>query len=187
MKAIIFLLANISIIFFFSCDNEQTTENLKKYDINEILNDSNWIEITDTIDVKDQIKCLAQPLIQNKGLVFQSEQDYKELWEKSIMEYPDWIINCDGITQYDSSKVKYRSPNLNFKIRTVLGYSFCKGGIFQWTKHIYRNDKIKGCLFMVNVLMFDYDDVLSGYLGWASVPKIPDDYKIEFDTTLTYK
>ncbi|MFC2130888.1 hypothetical protein ACFLSQ_05595 [Bacteroidota bacterium] len=184
MKKIIILLAAVSVVIFLSCYQEQATQTQQKIDLSAILSDSNWVEITDTVDVTDQIKCLAQPLIQNKGTVFQSENDYKDLWEKSVTEYPDMVINCYGVNVYDSTKVKYQIPDINFNERTVLGYSIVTGPA-KWTRCLYMNEQNKLYLHLVHVEIIAHNFRGDGYWCWVSVPKIPDNYKIMFDTTVT--
>jgi len=184
MKAIIFILANISILLFLSCNYEQVTETPKKYDMNTILNDSNWVEIIDTIDVTDQIICLAQELIQGKGTVLQSENYYRELWEKSITEYPMSIINCNNVYVYDSNKVKYETPNVNLNERTVLGY-FVITGIANTYRYIYKNDKTNEYLYLLKIRSTSPNYRGDGYFAWTSVPKITEKYSVIFDTTNT--
>ena len=121
MKKIILIVIGLLLIILLSCGKEQTTQTTQKFDLNKILLDTNWVEITDTVDVTEQIKCLAQPLTQNNGIIFQSENDYKNLWEQSVTDYPEWVINCYGLSVFDSTKVNYQTPDINFIERTVIG------------------------------------------------------------------
>ena len=186
MKKLIMLLSLATAVILIACGQKQPTENENNYSLIKILNDSNWVEVTDTVDVTDQIKCLAQNLF-NWGIVFQSENDYRGLWDISISKYPDNIINCNGLYKYDSTKVKYQTPNINFNERTVLGFFIITGPSIR-TRHIYKNDSLKECLFE---LFIKYKSGIrncrgDGYYAWVSIPKIPSDYKIRFDTTITY-
>ncbi len=184
MKPLTSLILAIIIVATLSCQKEQPTKYTQNIDLNTILNDSNWVEVTDTVDVKHEIICLAQELIQHKGTVLQSENDYKELWELSVKDYPNSIVNCNRVYRYDSTIVKYKTPNVEFNDRTVLGFSVMTG-ISNRTRHIYSNDITKEYLYLLNIELTSYAKRGDTYFAWTSVPKIPSDYKVDFDTTIT--
>jgi hypothetical protein len=165
-------------ILFISCSQDEST----KYENPPIILDENWVEITDTIDVINEITCLSAPLIK-WGTVINSEKDYNDLWERSINEYPNELINCNEL-RYDSTKVKFKKPNVDFNERTVLGFSVMTG-ISNRNRHIYVNDSKKEYLYLLDIELTSYAERGDGYFGWTSIPKIPSDYKIKFDTTIT--
>ncbi|MFH1050079.1 MAG: hypothetical protein V1779_04000 [bacterium] len=186
MKTIIFITATLSIILFLSCGYEPVSQIQKNYDLNEILSDSNWIEITDTVDVTNQIKCLSRTFI-NWGNVLQYENDYLELWNKSLIEIKEnnfnmvHIINCENNVIYDSSKFKYNKPTIDFSNRTVLGFYVSTGRAY-FLRRIFINNQSKELFYSLIIQPKSGELILIGYLQWTSIPKIALDYNFMFDT-----
>jgi hypothetical protein len=183
MKNLIIIVIGILCFFLLECRQEPVSQSQKDYSLDEILSDSNWVEITDTVDVTDQIKCLAQNLLK-WGLVLQSENDYRDLWNISMNEYPDNIVFCDGIYRYDSTKVKYKKPNINFNERTVLGF-FITTGPAKWYRNIYKNENTKEYIYILHVERTSLNKTGDGYRKWVSIPKTFGEYKVIFDSTFT--
>jgi len=183
MKTLISLVIAIIIVATLSCQKEQATKYTQNIDMNTILNDSNWVEVTDTIDVTHEIICLAEDILR-WGIVLQSESEYKEMWEKSVRDYPNDIINCNKVYVYDSTIVKYKTPNVDFNNRSVLGF-FVRTTLANKFRYIYKNEKTKEYLYLLNLELTSFNKIGDGYFAWTSVPKIPIDYKVSFDTTIT--
>jgi hypothetical protein len=185
MKAIL-ILSILMVSMMLACSNEQTTQSHSPFSLYQIETDSNWVELTDTIDVLNEISCLSCQLIQ-WGVVFNSENDYHALWEKSINEYPDDVGICYGkhFNRY-SPKPQYISPNIDFGNRSVLGFHYITGWPVKFNRHIFINDHLKEYLFTLDIRQPSIvNEIGSGYSQWTSIPKIKIDYSVLFDTTIS--
>lgn len=187
MKAKIILLSVLSVLFLlviFACSKEQLTET-QHVNLQEIQNDSNWVEILDTINVTDKITCLASSLI-HWGTVFNSENDYKLIWDKSVNDYPEEIGMCNGMKFNPKlSKPQFYITNINFNERTVLGFDLMTGPA-KCQRHIFINDNKKKYLYELQIKVTSNNDRGDGYYNWISISKLKSGYSISFDTTIVH-
>lgn len=173
MKTILVLIS-IMILGLYSCEKESTSaiQEEKKYTLEEILADTNWVEITDTIYI---------PTWQFLGYSYLNTD-----WElntlkviKSRTEY------YDIDTKSDTSAIGYTKNNLNldidFNARSIIGIKI----------EISRRDKVYRKLFVNNIInqyqyfAIDTDSIrqLDGEqdYNFIIIPKLKNNYKIYGD------
>ncbi len=178
-QSIIFCAVMIAAIML-SCKQEHATQ-FSNYDKYSIANDTNWVEVTDTINVK--LKCLDLILAKN-GVVIKSEADYQNLWNQSIETIRWWKDRPDPDTIYQDCN-NYSPINIDFDKFSILGYTTITG-IAETVRNIYINDKSKTYLHLVHITKIRLEARGDGYFNWVSIPKVKSGYQVLFDTTWSY-
>jgi hypothetical protein len=164
MKKIIILIVIATSILFIACNENESI----KYE-------DKWIEITDTANV--ELRCLDCD-VYREGRIIRTEEDYKSLWQMSVDTYPPnhpWG-DC----------TQYISPDFDFDNRDLLGVCIVTG-IANTYRKIFINHYLKECLFTLDIEVVSNALRGDAYSKWTSIPKIPENYKVTFDSTVTYK
>jgi hypothetical protein len=170
MRTIIFLLANIITLLFFSCGYEQATQATKKYDLKTILNDSNWVEVLDTISFN--IECLDADKMAEKYVIRDTSEYkilYDAIWSGDIYE------KCQ----------EYELPFINFERYSLLGLLTLTGPC-KIKRMIFINDIEKKYFYQIEITITSLEKILFTNQNWLLVPKIKSEYEIIFDTTMKY-
>lgn len=151
-------------VLFISCSQDEST----KYE-------DQWIEVVDTVNI--DLRCIDCD-VYRKGEVIRTEEDYKTLWEMSSDTYPPnhpWG-DC----------TEYISPDFDFENYDLLGVCIVTG-IAKIYRKILINHYLKECLFTLDIEVVSNEMRGDVYYGWTSIPKLPKDYKVIFDSSVTYK
>lgn len=170
MKIIIIALTFTASLIINACNTHQSTE-YADYKLQQILGDNSWVEITDTIDVHRL--CLQLELM-NNGIVMNSEDDYKAIYDKS-----------DTTLWFGDECRIYKRSNFDFSDRSILGFHI---GFYlsEVKSYIFINDRLKKYLFLMHINQLSHAKVRHPYYRIVSIPKIKEGYSIDFDTTLTF-
>jgi hypothetical protein len=168
---------SISLIFILSCKNQ--TESIKNEGIPSkymITDTSNWIEITDTINI--DFRCIDWQQIQY-GAILNSEIEYKTYFDSSVISK---TLPKDTMYNHWGDCTQYISSNFDFTNRSVLGFAIITG--FAKTKRqIFINDQSKKYLYLLSINRINNDEIGIGYYKWVSIPKVKEGYSVIFDTT----
>ncbi|TAL69800.1 MAG: hypothetical protein EPN82_04035 [Bacteroidetes bacterium] len=162
MKKIIFLsILFVAVIFGISCQETETTA--PTYDKHNIQNDTNWVEITDTIHFYSA--CL-----------FMGQNKY----------FTSFVINdsntYNNLKYYDAYCNDSKYPYIDFAKKTLLIYSFEHGCIWDDYYHVYRNDIYKKYLFLIVRDIKEPVWILEKTATGIIIPKIKNNYTVDFDT-----
>ncbi|MGA2298435.1 MAG: hypothetical protein ABSG15_12890 [FCB group bacterium] len=156
MKTILIIsFSIISLIFYFSCKENSPVSPI--YDKHNIQNDSNWVEIIDTMIIIPN--CMYDNSPQPPYIINDSNE------YKSIL--------------LDSCFVG-RRPWVDFSKRTVLG-NVTQTNVTDFKYQIFKDDKLKLILYLIEIdVVYNFGFVSKLHL--ISIPKISNDYKVYFDT-----
>ncbi len=175
MRAIVnaVILILIGVVLFFSCESDEknSTQSDNTYQLRNILNDSNWIEMTDTFSVN--IICIDYDIINNNDrYIIKSDIEYKNMYYSIKSNY--------------QSCLNYQLPIIDFNKYTLLGY-ITKNYPHDIKQTIYKNEYEKKYVYVVNVTITSFNKILITKTNWLLVPKIPSDYSVEVLYTLNYR
>ncbi len=178
MKILLNLIIALSLLAVLSCQKDQATNQSEEFDLDQILNNSNWVEITDTINHKPADKDYAIMPIYNDsgGVVINS-------WEEIIKVYKKYLPEGYG-SSADTVALK-GDPLIDYTNRTLIIYHFSYGGGAEIRIRVFRNDRIKQAKCIIET-GFPRKYVLTTYYYCFSVSKIPEDYTFEFIRTKNY-
>lgn len=168
-------------IFLVTCSKEQPTNLSSNYDKYQIQNDSDWVEITDTMNIN--VLCLDPSLIYT-GKVIMNDNDYRDLWNKSSGFIEMWKNLRHPDSLYAKCK-EYTDLNIDFQRYSLLGFAIITG-IAETNRYVYVNHKRKEYLHLLHIIDTSNYKRGDAYYKWVAVPKIPGDYLVKFDTILTY-
>ena len=170
MKNIILIIALIAIV---GCKEETPTEqkvNLdKKYTLEELENDPDWIEITD-IDTLENICVKIEYRL--GGKLLKSSQEYTELYNKTKVN-----VNCPSNSD---------SLNVNFNEKDVILSAFSNTPS-EWTRKIFKNELLSEIRYVLEIIRLNNDKKLTIWNESISIPKIPSNYKFRIDTLQFWK
>lgn len=165
------------ILTLFSCKNEAPTENKlttqKKYTIDELESDTNWVEITD-IDTLD-LPCIWLDLFK-MGKIIRNEDEYKTMYNesKAKMDHSE-LPYCKKDTNYIDVDFSSRSLIL-FEIRSGGGGPFFK-------RRIFKNSSLKEYRYILEITIRTAGTKEnSGFTEVVSIPKVSIDMNMSFDT-----
>ena len=170
MKNIILLLA---LIAFVGCKEETPTEqkvNLdKKYTLEELENDPDWVEVTD-IDTLDKTPCIWREVIEFGELV-ENLDELKVLYKESD----------EFDREYSSYCFKADSMNIDFSNRTLILYWIDRHPA-EIERKIFRNDNLKQYIYAAGFTGLQGDLVNISFGEVITIPKLNEDYDFKFDT-----
>ncbi len=178
MKKIILVL---TLLTFLGCDENTPTknevkENLdKKYTLEELESDPNWVEITD-IDTLE-IPCIWYDLYK-MGKVIRTDAEYKNLYDesKALMEHSEWA--CKNDTNY---------IDVDFSNRDLILFEFGPiGGSPLFKRRIFKNSKLNQCIYVLEITIRGGSKVGFNFTEAFSIPKISSDMEMIFDTLRYY-
>lgn len=135
MKTIKIILSFL-ILGLYSCGDESTNptpkpnEEIKKYTLEEILTDSNWVEIIDTMHYEDinGFTYLNKNWQNNQLILFNTLNDYNKIESESDTAY-EW---------YKPNSLKY---DIDFNLKTLIGVR-TETTIVKKSKLFFKNDKL---------------------------------------------
>lgn len=178
MKKILLILA---LIAFWGCDENTPTknevkENLdKKYTLEELESDPNWVEITD-IDTLD-IPCIWYDLYE-MGKLIRTDAEFKNLYNESKALTKHSELPCQNDTNYIEVDFSNRDLIL-FEVRT-------NGGAPLFKRKIFKNSKLNQCRYLLEITIRDVTKEGAGLTEAISIPKISKDTEMIFDTLRYY-
>lgn len=173
MKIIILVLA---ILAFIGCKEEAPTENKlitqQKYTIEELENDTNWVEITD-IDTLE-LPCIWLDLFK-RGKLIRQESEYNDMYDesKALMDHSE-LPYCKDDTNYINVDFLTRSLVL-FEVRS-------NGGSPTFNRRIFKNSSLKEYRYILELTIRSGSKENSGFTEVISIPKVNEDYEFKFDT-----
>ena len=176
MKTILVLIS-IMILGLYSCGDESTnltpnpTEETKKYTLEEILADTNWVEITDTLHYEDinGYTYLNNNWANNHLIMFKNLEEYKNIERLSDTTY-EW---------YKPNSIKY---DINFDTHTLIG-TRTETTIVKKSKIIYINEKLKQYQYFVKIFStIPETRVFVRSFNFVLIPKIDTTYRFYVDT-----
>ncbi len=176
MKTLFALLAFSFILLFAGCKEETPVQ--------PKIQTQGWYEVTDTNYIFIP-QCRQWPTCE-----WYNDTNYVRLPPSDID--PDSI--CFRMDYAINDTIQYKTliqqsvfpqcelPYIDFSRYTLLGLyiNFSYGGKIL-SKNIMINDTSKLCTYRISIL--DTDKVYSSiqnYLNWVLIPKLPNDYKVEF-------
>ena len=168
-KTIIFALASI-LMLMISCSEEQPTKfNKITYDKYQIQNDTNWVEVTDTMSI--DIKCLNGDLISDfKSFVIRDSNEYADLaslrWN---------YFEC----------IDYELPTIDFTQYTLLGLNTRTGPVLI-ERSVFKNDSQKKYLYLIKLKITSLDEILIHNRNFLLIPRLPLNFTINMDTLISY-
>ena len=179
MKTILVLIS-IMILGLYSCEKASTSaiQEEKKYTLEEILADTNWIEITDTLHYEDI-----------KQLSFESIGWKKETL-KIITTNEDYVkLKVKNDTTYFGYK-PIELKQVDFDKYDLIGYYFLDRG--DKIKKIYfQNKNSKEVFYFIELTRYTMDGVVDEMYresqNWLVIPKLPNEYKIYNDIKVKYE
>lgn len=87
-------------------------------------------------------------------------------------------------TQFDFVECKnFTLPEIDFSQKTLLGMYADGGGCdIEFEKKVFRDDRKKEYRYIVTIIETGTCLKMGLSMNWITVPKIPDDYKVVFET-----
>ncbi len=167
MKSLTSLIFAIFIIAAVACGDEQATEYTQDIDINTILNDKNWVEVTDTMSIN--IECMDGDKIA-ENYVIRNTNEYNKLldirWQ--YFDCPD-----------------YELPEIDFNDHTLIGF-VTKTGPSEIKRSVYRNDAEEKYFYNIDISITGIEEILIVRNNWLLIPRLEEKYSVIFDTTMIY-
>lgn len=175
MKNIILIIA---LIAFIGCDEEAPTEqkvNLdKKYTIEELESDPDWVEITD-IDTLE-IPCIWFDLYE-RGKLIKQENEYKQLYDESKVLIENSGLPCNNDTD---------SIDVDFSNRDLILFEVTTGGDPLFKRKIFKNSISNQYRYLLEITFRSVSKVGFSFTEAISIPKISNDMEMIFDTLRYY-
>ena len=175
MKNIILLIA---IIAFVGCDEETPTEqkvNLdKKYTIEELESDPDWVEVTD-IDTLE-IPCIWYDLYE-RGKLIKLESEYKDLYEESKILIENSGLPCNNNTDI---------IDVDFSNRDLILFEVTTGGDPLFKRKIFKNSISNQYRYLLEITFRSVSKVGFSFAEAISIPNISIDTEMIFDTLRNY-
>ncbi|GAB1370475.1 hypothetical protein MASR1M45_05360 [Candidatus Kapaibacterium sp.] len=169
MKKLIILVFASIFTMFTSCKQEQPTQLSPNYDKHNIQNDTNWVEVTDTMSI--DIKCLNGDLISHlKSFVIRDSIEYTDL---------------DTLRWNYFECIDYELPTIDFTQYTLLGLNTRTGPVLI-ERSVFKNDSKKKYLYLIKLKITNLDEILIHNSNFLLIPKIPDNFTINMDTLISY-
>ena len=175
MKNILLILA---LLAFVGCDENAPTKNEvkespdKKYTLEELESDPNWVEITDIDTIKSP--CIDWELYE-MGKLFRDKESIKKL-----------------VLLYDTTSIFYKNDlceknidlyNINYNIKDVILFNCGIGGGGPITiRRIFKNDKYKVIYYYLSVEPTSGTFEYIVYGDAIVIDKLPADYIFVSDT-----
>lgn len=178
MRAILIILLAAFFMLFTSCNEKQVTE-FTQSDLEQIQQDTNWVEITDIDTVE---ACMANDFYNNgKGLLIKSEEDYKKYFDKSLEneQYMDMVRNW---SQYTNCTEEFQPLNANLENRDLILYSISSGGMPIFTRRIFLNKNESEYIYIVEIQITTYTKELRSFSDEITVPNLNEGYSFRFET-----
>lgn len=171
MRTII-IITSLVLISLISCNKEQATQ--PDNFLMKIINDTNWVEVTDTIPIL--IDCLDFDKMYNLfNIVVRTKQEYDDLIDtlRSRIKAKDYI--CDN----------YEFPEIDFDKYSLIGLE-TRTGPCEIKKKLFRNDSKKEFLYIlvISETINENHLILITNRNTLLVPKIPSDYIVKMDTIM---
>ena len=160
----------------YACSESTVTEpkvDAKKYTLEEILADPNWVEITDTLHY-DDIGQLAPPAI-----------GWKEETMKIITNIEDYhkltVITDTNYFGYKPIELR----QIDFSKYSLIGYFIFEKG-HKTKKMYFKNLKTKEVFYYFELIRYKPWGTYEGRRSqnWLLVPKIGVDYKLFYDLNI---
>ncbi len=179
MKTILVLIS-IMILGLYSCEKASTSaiQEEKKYTLEEILADTNWIEITDTLHYNDipQLTFRTLNWDHNSIKIISNTESYEKLKIISDTTYPGYspiILKDINFNSYDLIGLLYND----------------RGNVIK--KMYFKNINTKQVFYFVELTRYTKDGIVDEIYresqNWLIIPKIPNDYKIFTDINVKYE
>ncbi|MEZ4723611.1 MAG: hypothetical protein R2863_03040 [Candidatus Kapaibacterium sp.] len=169
MKKIILLIA---IMAFVGCKEETPTETKitikKEYTLEELENDTNWVEVTDIDTIKQP--CIWGKAIEH-GKLIKNMNELRSVYKKSdsiSTNYSEFCFDADSL-------------GINFNNRSLILYWIDRHPA-EIERKIFRNDKLKQYIYVAGFTgLFDgFDNSTFG--DKITVSKVEENYSFRFDT-----
>ncbi len=178
MKKILLILA---LIAFWGCDENTPTknevkENLdKKYTLEELESDPNWVEITD-IDTLD-IPCIWYDLYE-MGKLIRTDAEFKNLYNESKALTKHSELPCENDTNY---------MDVDYSNRGLILFEFGPiGGSPLFKRKIFKNSNLNQFRYVLEITIRSASKVGYNFTEAISLPKISKDTEMIFDTLRNY-
>ena len=158
----------IIIIAFIGCKEEKPTENQitsqEKYTIDELEQDTNWVEIIE-IDTLENY-CVKKEY-RLGGILIKDHQEYTELYQMTKDD-----VECPSNSN---------SLNVNFNDRDVIMAAFSNAPS-NWTRKIFKNEKTNEIRYIVEIMRINSTEKFTWWYEAISIPKINTKYQFNIDT-----
>lgn len=176
MKKIIYIIA---IIAFVGCKENAPTENKinldKKYTIDELENDPDWVEITD-IDTLE-LPCIWFDLFE-RGKLIKQESEYIDLYNesKAFKDHSE-LYYCKDDTNY---------INVDFSNRDLILFEVSTGGSPLFRRKIFKNSILNQYRYLLEITIRSVSKVGFSFTEVISIPNISNETEMKFDTLRVY-
>jgi len=178
MKKIIILLFAIVSLALFSCsDSEQvTTPITSAFEMDTLqyflmLNDINWIEITDITELETIPPCIYFELMKN-GVVVNNEFQLYKLWTESKPFFLGIDTNKPCVRNYISSDINYTQKTL---LGIFLGFYPSK-----IVHKFFVNQSLKKYRYIVEYHQLNWTRLGFASENWITIAKLNSEYDIDF-------
>lgn len=177
MKSIILTLAFLALIVS-SCTQATPPSpgvNNEKLTLEEIRNDSNWVEIMDTLHLPD---------IEGLNSVYSKWKNATGILITNTSEY-NALSDLLDTTNFHYKPLEL-SASLNYDKYSMIGL------LTQTTPanripYLFKNKTTKSYKYFVKLDAINHTEVLTHNQSWLRVPKIEIDYSITYDTLWTWE
>ena len=176
MQNIILILA---IIAFVGCKEETPTEQKvnidKKYTLEELENDPDWVEVTD-IDTLE-IPCIWINLYE-RGKLIKLESEYKDLYSesKALMDHSE-MTYCKDDTNY---------IDVDFSNKDLILFEVTTGGDPLFKRKIFKNSISNQYRYLLEITFRSVSKVGFSFTEAITIPNITNDTEMIFDTLRYY-
>ena len=176
MKNIILI---ITIIAFVGCKEETPTEQKvnpdKKYTLDELENDPDWVEVTD-IDTLE-LPCIWYDLFES-GKLIKQESEYIDMYNES-KDYKDHseLYYCKDDTNY---------INVDFSNRDLILFEVTTGGSPLFKRKIFKNSKLNQYRYLLEITIRSVSKVGFSFTEVITIPNIFNNTDMRFDTLRVY-
>lgn len=176
MKNIILIIA---IMAFVGCKEETPTEQKvnpdKKYTLEELENDPDWVEITD-IDTLE-LPCIWYDLFE-RGKLIKLESEYKDMYNES-KDYKDHseLYYCKDDTNY---------INVDFSNRDLILFEVTTGGSPLFKRKIFKNSRLNQYRYLLEITIRSVSKVGLSFTEVITIPNISNNTDMIFDTLRNY-
>ncbi len=174
MKKIILIIA---IIAFVGCKEEAPSEPKitikKEYTLEELENDTNWVEITD-LDTLLKFPCIWKDIIEF-GRIVNDLEEFKDIFKESDELGREYTEYCFDVDSFD----------IEFRDRTLILY------YIDWLdlnvkRKIYKNNILKTYVYIVE-LYKRTEWTAQSFGDLITLPKLESNYTFVFDSVIVDK
>jgi hypothetical protein len=126
------------------------------------FNDQN-LEVVEYVDMNDGIRCI---IIRDKNIVIGELENYQTLIDLRVN-----VLGCEN----------YTLPPIDFDEKTLLGIFASGGGCdVDFQREVFRDDNNKEIIYNIKIFSEGTCEAIFSSMNWILIPKIPEDYEVEF-------